>query len=307
MHGRGAWAGLVSGLLLIGALSCYKGPVPDPVRLQVQSDPAAAVPALEAILLEYPRDFDVRMLLGQAHYRAARSAVDAGDEASYLHHFEQAILALIEAMRLRPGAAHPYVLLGMIDAYRGDMAGARRALLKAIHLQPKNPYNYTNLARVYIFLDQPRRARKLLARALALGGANRQIDEDELFLAWKAGDLVDAHYLFDSLSGAEYPFIRHWDDAPVSAPIRSFDDFAAYCCSNPACGPYMRSACERAQQEVAERELTLETLRREQQIARENQAKLPGVYGDGSSGKRRSSDVTIEADPPSRGAPEDEP
>ena len=53
----------------------------------------------------------------------------------------------------------------------------------------------------------------------------------------------------------------------------------------------MRGPCEKAKQEVAEREVTLETLRREQQLARETREKLRRVY----SGER---EVTIEGEEP---------
>ena len=112
-----------------------------------------------------------------------------------------------------------------------------------------------------------------------------------MLAAWKQGDMTEARDLFDGVYAAAPEAVQTCDQAPVTSPIESFDDFVAYCCGNPSCGPYMRGPCEKAKQEVAEREVTLETLRREQQLARETREKLRRVY----SGER---EVTIEGEEP---------
>jgi hypothetical protein len=135
----------------------------------------------------------------------------------------------------------------------------------------------------------------MLDRARKLGGPGPYVEINEMLEAWKRGDLVDARDLFDGIYATSPESLQTWDEAPVSEPIESFDDFVAYCCANPSCGPYMRGPCERAQREVAEREVTLETLRREKQIAIEARERLREVY----SGER---ELEIEVEEP--GAPE---
>jgi hypothetical protein len=195
---------------------------------------------------------------------------------------------------MRPAEAGPHIFLAMIDAYQADMKGALGSLQKAKQLAPTNPISYTNLAQVYIYLDQLGRADAMLSHARKLGGPGPIVEINELLAAWKRGDMVDARDLFDVVHGENPEFLQTWDEAPVSSPIESFDDFVAYCCGNPSCGPYMRGPCEKAKQAVAEREITMDALRREQEIARQGREKLRKVY----SGQR---EVTIEAEEPDAG------
>jgi tetratricopeptide (TPR) repeat protein len=269
--------------------ACSTGVVPGAVRARVETDPATALGELEALAQQHPHDFEVRMLIGQSHYKLARKALDQKDEPAYLRHVERATATFVDAAAMRPADASPHIFLAMIDAYQADMKGALRSLRKAQQLAPGNPISYTNLAQIYIYLDQVNRAETMLDRARDLGGPGPHVEMNEMLAAWKRGDMVDARDLFDVIHGENPEFLQTWDEAPVSGPMESFDDFVAYCCGNPSCGPYMRGPCEKARQEVAEREVTLETLRREQEIARESREKLRRVY----TGER---EVTIEAE-----------
>jgi hypothetical protein len=58
----------------------------------------------------------------------------------------------------------------------------------------------------------------------------------------------------------------------------SFEDFAGYCCGSPACGPYMKGACQQLALDVRERELSKETLLQELRIEMEVQRRLRKVY-----------------------------
>jgi tetratricopeptide (TPR) repeat protein len=279
--------------LALALLSCSStGPVPAEVRQQVEKDPAAALPKLEQLAQQYPAEYDVHMLLGQSHYKLARKALDLHDEPTYLRHVEQATDQFVHCVGMRPADAGPHIWLAMIDAYQGNMDGALRSLQKAQQLAPNSPVSYTNLAQVYIYLDKLSRARAMLARARKLGGPGPYVELNEMLASWKEGDMQDARDLFDGVYAKAPDAVQTFDEAPVSSPIKSFDDYVAYCCGNPSCGPYMRGPCLKAKQQVSEREVTLETLRREQQIAREAREKLRKVY----SGER---EVTIEGEEPS--------
>jgi tetratricopeptide (TPR) repeat protein len=279
--------------LVLSSFACIRR-VPRSVAESVPSDPAAALPALEALAREHPRDFETLMLLGEAHYRLARQALDRGDEPTYLEHLAPATDAFIAAAARKRGDPSPHIYLAMVAAYRADMPGALQSLRRAQRLAPAEQISYTNLAQVYIYLDDLPRARAMLQRARRLGGPSPYIEINEILEAWKRDDLVDARDLFAGVYASAPEALQTWDEAPVSAPIESFDDFVHYCCSNPSCGPYMRGPCERAHQEIVEREVTLRTLRREIEIAREAREKLGKVYpGD------KDKDVSIEVEEPS--------
>ena len=72
--------------------------------------------------------------------------------------------------------------------------------------------------------------------------------------------------------------VRTWNEAPVDAPIESFEDFTAFCCSHIACGPYMAGACREMDLKVAERKVQEETLRRELELGAERKRKLKEIY-----------------------------
>jgi tetratricopeptide (TPR) repeat protein len=281
--------------LACGLLSCLGGPVSRGTAAKLETDPEAALAELEPLARRHPGDVEVQLALGIAHYRLARKSLDGRDEPAYLRHLEKATLAFVATAELSPGSASPHIYLAMVAAYRADMQGALRSLQKARQLAPNHPISYTNLAQVYIYLGELNRARAMLDRARKLGGPGPYVEINEMLEAWKRGDMVDARDLFDGVYATSPESLQTWDEAPVPEPIESFDDFVAYCCGNPSCGPYMRGPCERARQEVAEREVTLETLRREKQIAIEARERLGKVY----PGER---ELEIEVEDP--GAPE---
>jgi tetratricopeptide (TPR) repeat protein len=239
------------------------------------------------------------MELGQAHYKLARKALDVHDEPTYLRHIEQATDQFVQCSGMRPASPSPHIFLAMIHAYQADMDGALRSLLKAQQLAPNSPISYTNLAQIYIYTDKLSRARAMLSRARKYG-PSAPLELNEMLAAWKEGDLTEARDLFDGVYAKAPEEVQTFDEAPVSSPIKTFDDYVAYCCGNPSCGPYMRGPCQKAKQDVAERQVTLETLRREQQIAREAREKLRKVYTG-------QSEITIEGEEPPADAPPKKP
>jgi tetratricopeptide (TPR) repeat protein len=278
-------------LVVVLAAACSSVPAPGDVSAQAQADPKTEVGRLESVVAEHPHDYDARLHLGEAHYKLARAALDLHDEPTYLRHFEQASDAFVAAASIRPESAAPHTYLAMVDIYRGDIESALRSLRKAQRLAPVNPVVYTNLAQIYVYLDQPSRARRMLSRAEELRSPPENIGLNRILLAWKAGDMIEARDRFEALLATRPDFVQMWDEAPLSDTIETFDEFTRYCCGNPACGPYMRGPCDRADQEVREREATLEMLRREQQIVRERREKLRAI-------DRREREVTIEAEKP---------
>ena len=75
---------------------------------------------------------------------------------------------------------------------------------------------------------------------------------------------------------------------------RRFEDFAGYCCSSPACGPYMKDPCHALALDVREREVSKETVLKELRIEMEKQRRLRKVYQ-----QRKELEIQIEPDAPS--------
>jgi hypothetical protein len=116
------------------------------------------------------------------------------------------------------------------------------------------------------------------------------IDLNGALLAWRYGDLVEARDLFESAYYFDPKIVNTWDEAPVSEPIETFEDFTSYCCSNPACGPYMEEPCRKLRLEVRHRDVRAETVRRELLIEMERRRRLDEIYRD-------RKDLKIEVEP----------
>jgi cytochrome c-type biogenesis protein CcmH/NrfG len=263
-----------------------------PIQDELEADrPAEAIVKAEAALAEQPDDFEVRMLLGEAHYRLARKGLDENDEPTYAAHIQKAMDAFVEGARLQPESPSPHLWMGIISVYRSDMRSALDSFRNARRLDPRHPVHYTNLAQIYIYLDRLSRARAMLDRARKLNAPAVWVELNETLAAWKEGDLVEARDIFDTAYGLNPKFVQTWDEAPVDEPIESFEGFVSYCCGNPTCGPYMRGPCERMEIEVKERELQLETLRKEREAEMNRRRALREIY-------ERRRDLQIEVEEP---------
>ena len=71
-----------------------------------------------------------------------------------------------------------------------------------------------------------------------------------------------------------------------------------FSCSNPTCGPYMEGACKRSKQNVARREVDLDTLSEERKLEVERQTKLREIYK-----RRKDVSITVEEAPAATPAP----
>ena len=116
------------------------------------------------------------------------------------------------------------------------------------------------------------------ARARTLRADPAVLLLNQCLIEWREGNLDDAEWYFQEAYELDPETVNTWDAAPVSDPIQGFGDFTAYCCSNPACGPYMTDACSVVDLDVSQRELPEETVRRELQIEIERQRELRRIY-----------------------------
>ncbi len=280
--------------------SCASGPSLRPVQKDLAEDrPGAALEKIEPIVAEFPESFEARMLLGHAHYRIARQALDGGDEETYASHLEKALDAYVEATRIRPDQPGPHTNMAIIAAYRSDMRGALEGLENAAELSPNSPIAYANLAEVHIYLGNMTRARAMLDKARKLGAHPVIVEINEVLAAWKDGDMVEARDIFDGAYALNPEYVQVWNEAPVAQPIETFDDFVQHCCREVTCGPYMRLPCERMQLEVAERELAAETLRREREAENRRRRRLREIYAEPEA---RRGGVSIEIEEPEEDA-----
>jgi cytochrome c-type biogenesis protein CcmH/NrfG len=262
---------------------------------QAEKDLAAgrvdeAIASLERVVTEHPNDFDSRDLLGLAYYRRARQALDEDRDDDYERDLKWAMDQWIESLRLNPTSARPHTWMGIVAAYQGNLKSATTNFRNALRLDPRNASNYTNLAQVLIYRGEVARARRWLKKSRRFHPNPAVLDLDYAFAAWRQGDLVEAEDLFNSAYLYSPEEVNTWDEAPVREHIDTFEKFAEYCCSNPACGPYMEVQCKEMQLEVARRQVRAETVRKELLIEMERRRKLDEIYGD-------RKDLKIEVEP----------
>ncbi len=277
------WSVLAVGAaLLVGA-----APVPPPLD--------AEVARLERERDDDPDDEEVRDELGLAYYHRARAALDRREYAAYERDLDQAMDEWIESLRLEPDAPSPHTMMGIVAAYQGDLTRALTSFANARRLAPDNWVAYTNLAQTLVYRGNLEI--EAFQQQAARLGANMALVELNYCLAkWRAGDLAAAERHFGYAKRLDPQVVETWDDAPVSTPIRSFGDLMTYCCSNPACGPYMADACKESNLEVQRRELPAESVRKELLIEMERRRALAGIY-------RQRKDLKIEVEKAEEPAP----
>lgn len=278
--------------LLLAGIACTRG---GPARQQIEAgDLEGARASLERQRAQQPRSVDVRVALGEVYYRIARDALDRQrDEARYLAFLERSVDEFMTAVELDPRDDRPHFFLAVMDTYRGDLHHALRGLNNAKHLKPTG-VAYTNIAELYVYLGHMNKARtwnELGMRKQAPYGA---VVFNDMLISWKEGDLNEARSNFAQLR-ARYPdMLRTINVARLPKMPRTFEDFAAYCCGSPACGPYMVDACRDLSLDVQEREISEESVRRELRIEMERQRRMRKVYQ-----QRKELDIQVEGEPES--------
>jgi tetratricopeptide (TPR) repeat protein len=280
--------------LALSLLACAG--VGGPTRGQVERALEAGQLDQAVVLAEqrrdrYPRDPAVRDELGEVYYKAARRALDEERFEDYERLLGLALDEWIESLRLDPTSASPHTWMGIVAAYQGDLDRALTSFHNARRLGDRSAVHYSNLAETYIYRGNLGKARRYLEKARRLGAPPVVLEITGSLAAWRSGDLVEARDLFDSAYTLNREEVNTWNEAPVSDPIESFDDFTGYCCSHVACGPYMATACTEMRHEIARRNLRDETIRRELVLEMDRRRKLEEIY-------RNRKDLQVEIEEP---------
>jgi Flp pilus assembly protein TadD len=249
-----------------------------------------AVATLEKARERAPNDPEALDDLGKAYYQRARKAGDEGRQQDYWADLERAQNAWLDSLRADPESPSPHTWMGIASAYQGQLDSALRSFNNARKLDELNPIHYTNIAQIYIYKGDLTKARRWLEAGKRRGAPPPVLELNEVLAAWKAGDEVEARDVFETAYALNPKFVNTWDEAPVSRPIESFNDFTAYCCSNPACGPYMTGACKQLELDVEQRKVSDDLVRQELQLEMERRRKLSEIY-------RGRKDLEIEVEP----------
>ncbi len=252
---------------------------------------------------QYPDDLDTRLSLADAYYQLARKSLDAGNQAGYVDYLRKAQTETLAAVEIDPTSPRPHTWIGIITAYQGDMGASETAFRNALRLNLKERYElrggtyYSNLAHIAVYQGKLADARRYLDKGVKSGAPQSEVDRIQTLAAWRSNDMVEARDIFDGAVQLSPEYASTWDGAPLPQPMKSFDDFARTCCSNPTCGPYMEGACKRSKQQIARRELSVETVEEERKLEIERQQKLREIYK-----RQKEVDITIEDAPPAKGA-----
>jgi Flp pilus assembly protein TadD len=254
--------------------------------------PEEAVPLLERVRQSNPNSPEVRDELGEAYYRRARKALDERRLDDYERDLELALNEWIESVRLDPTSPNPHNWMGIVAAYQGDLPSALTNFRNARRLGPLSPVYSLNIAQTYIYMGELSKSRHYLRKARSLRAPRTDIEMLSMLAAWRADDMVEALDLFEGAYALDPEGVNRFagDAAEVPEPLTTFDEYAAYCCGNPGCGPYMEQACHRQKLAVKQREIDEETVRRELVLEMERRRKLEEIY-------RKRRDLEIEVDP----------
>src|SRR6516164_5136103 len=292
------WA-LLGGLAFAVLLSCSTEPTPREIDQDVKNGHAEdAAKRLEQVRNDDPNDFEARLKLGEVYYEVARKAQNE----------------FLAAAQIEPTSPRPHTWLGIITAYEGDLTGSETSFRNALRLAMNDRYEraggtyYSNLAHISVYKGDLQTARHYLDKATKTGAPQDEIDRISVLLAWKENDMVEARDVFTSAAELSKPFSETWDGAPLPKKMETFDDFAAVCCKNPACGPHMESACKRERQSVAKRELEIGTVQEQMKIENERRETLRQIYQKQQGQKQVEISVdpdpnTPAAKPPAGGTP----
>jgi tetratricopeptide (TPR) repeat protein len=225
-----------------------------------------------------PRSVDTRLALGVVYYRMAREALDRDrDEARYIAYLARSLDELVTAVELDPRNPEPHTYLAAIDLYQGDLPGTFRNLNNARRLQPSG-VAYSNIAEAYVYKGLPDRARQWNDTALRRQAPYGAIQYNDMLISWREGDLERAREHFASLRRHQPEYIRRMHMAPLPEVPRAFEDFAAYCCDSPACGPYLENQCRALSLSVSETEMSEDATLKALRIEMEKKRRMREVY-----------------------------
>ncbi len=252
-----------------------------------------------------PDDFDTRLALADVYYQLARKALDEGNQTAYVAYLGKAQVEILEAVRIDPTSPRPHTWLGIITAYQGDLNASETSFKNALRLNLRERMElrggtyYSNVAHIAVYQGKLADAHRYLDKGAKNGAPQDELDRISVLAAWKANDMVEARDIFSSAVELSPAFAGTWDGAPLPKPMKSFDDFAATCCTNPTCGPHMEGACKRSKHSVARRELDLDTMAEERKLEVARQAKLREIYK-----RRKDVEITVDDAPaPAKPAP----
>jgi tetratricopeptide (TPR) repeat protein len=257
-----------------------------------------AAQKLEQRRTDDPDDFDTRLELADVYYQLARKSLDANDQQAYVNYLSKAQAEILEAVRIDPTSPRPHTWLGIITAYQGDLNASETSFKNALRLNLRERMElrggtyYSNIAHISVYQGKLSDARRYLDKGSKMGAPQDEIDRIMVLAAWKSNDMVEARDIFNNAVTLNPAFAETWDGAPLPKPMQTFDDFAATCCSNPTCGPYMEGACKRSNQAVAKRTLDLDTVSEERKLEVERQQKLREIYK-----RRKDVEITVEDAP----------
>jgi hypothetical protein len=253
--------------------------------LAAPTAPAVATPTLEEIATlerardKRPQEAERRDALALAYYRFARGALDRKEFATYESYLARAMREWIESLRIDPRSPSPHIFMGMVSAYQGRIEDTLDSMYNARQLEPRSPVAYTNIAETLIYAGKPaREVETWLSRGERMGVNPALVELNYCLLRWRDGDLEGAARRFYRARKLDPEVVSVWNEAPVTGPLRTFEDLTHYCCGSSACGPYLADACGVAKEEVARRELPEETALRELRIEMERRRELERIY-----------------------------
>lgn len=268
-----------------------------PAPPAVTTPTAAEIATLERARDKRPRDASRRDELGFAYYRFARAALDRKEFPAYESHLGKAMAEWLESLRLEPENPAPHTFMGMAAAYQGRIDDAVDSFYNARQLEPRAGTAYTNIAETLIYAGRSAREVEVwLERGERMGVSAGVVELNYCLLRWRDGEAESAARHFYRALKFDPELVRVWNEAPVSTPIKTFDDLTQYCCGSPACGPYLERACTRSERTVARRELPEETTLRELRIEMERRRELDRIY-------KKRQDLEIKVKKPDDAAP----
>jgi tetratricopeptide (TPR) repeat protein len=217
--------------------------------------------------------------LGFAYYRFARAALDRKEFPAYESHLGKAMAEWLESLRIEPENPAPHTFMGMAAAYQGRIDDAVDSFYNARQLEPRAGTAYTNIAETLIYAGRSTREVEVwLQRGERMGVSAGVVELNYCLLRWRDGEAESAARHFYRALKFDPELVRVWNEAPVSTPIKTFDDLTQYCCGSPACGPYLETACTNSERKVARRELPEETTLRELRIEMERRREIDRIY-----------------------------
>ena len=272
-------------------------PGAQPARAAAPAEPDLASQAarLERERDANPNHVDTRVALGEVYYRIARDALDRDqDETRYLDYLALSVDEFVSASELDPSDQRPHFYLAVMDTYRGDIKQALRGFDNARRLQPSG-IAYTNIAEIFIYMGAIDKAYSWNDMGVRRGAPASAVLFNEMLLAWREDDLRRAQSIFSRLRQHYPEAIETINVARLPKAPRHFEEFAAYCCGSPACGPYMKDPCGALELAVKEESLSEDATLRQLQIEIEKTRRLKKVYR-----QHKELDVEIEGAPATR-------